>query len=83
MSRESRKRARKSRRAHERANPPQPTTRIETRDPRTRWSNLRTRGGHPLRFVPVGDPISVDLDDPTAPVALHLALHGAGPIPTD
>ena len=39
----------------------------ETRDPRTRWSNLRTRReGHPLSLVPTGIVVPVDFaaDDP-------------------
>ncbi len=83
MSRENRKRARKARRAHERANPPPPTVRVETRDPRTRWASLTARGGHSLGFRPVGAPIPVDLDNPDAPLTLHLAAHGSRPIPTD
>jgi hypothetical protein len=73
MSRDKRKKARKARRAHERAHPKPMTPRTETRDPRTRWTNLSARGGLTLSFRPVGDPIPVDLDDPAAPFALHLA----------
>jgi hypothetical protein len=81
MSREQRKKQRKARNAEIRANPPAPVIDpvLAARDPATRWTNLTARGGAKISLVPVGPRIPVDLDDPTAPVALALHLtQGSG-----
>lgn len=46
----------------------------ETRDPRTRWRQLRARGGRTLSFRPTGVRVPVDLDAADAEHALHVAL---------
>ncbi len=74
MSRESRKRERKARVA-EKARQEKPDMPWKVgRDPATRWQNLSARGGQKLSYRPAGQKIAVDLDDPTAPLALALSF---------
>jgi hypothetical protein len=76
VSREARKRERKARVREERANPrekPNLPWKVG-RDPATRWQNLSARGGQKISYLPVGQKVEVDLDDPTAPFALALSL---------
>lgn len=76
MSREARKRERKARVLAEKANPqekPDMPWKVG-RDPATRWQNLSARGGQKLSYRPAGQEVAVDLDDPTAPLALALSF---------
>jgi hypothetical protein len=76
VSREARKRERKARVREEGANPqekPDMPWKVG-RDPATRWQNLSARGGQKLSYLPVGQKVAVDLDDPTAPQALALSF---------
>ncbi len=52
----------------------------ETRDPRTRWMNLRARGGLTLSFVPTGRVVELGTLDETAPAQFAAAVNG-GPTP--
>ena len=49
----------------------------ETRNPRTRWQNLISRGGHPVSFTPTGFTVPIDLDAPDAENTLAWALSNA------
>jgi hypothetical protein len=54
---------------------------VETRDPRTRWTNTTARGGTPVQFHPTGTKVPVDLDSDRAPrdlIANTLNAHFQG-----
>ncbi len=46
----------------------------ETRDPRTRWTGLRARGGQVISFVPTGRRVELGELDESAPARMVAAL---------
>jgi hypothetical protein len=50
------------------------STRDETRDPRTRWRGLRTRGGLEVSLIPTGRVVELGELDESAPKVLLAAI---------